>query len=214
MHENGSTRELHFEIDGELVGCRSLHDSGDVEIDCSLKNGRKHGLLWRFDTPGCLTSVLPYRDGKEHGISRQYQDGKLIGVYRLVHGTGVDLWRCVDCDDGSILLSEVHYMMDGRPQHGFEWWLNEDQRSVYHERHWLEGDLHGIERMWNDRGRLARDSPAYFVRGQKVTKRQYLRASERDETLPRWREVDNRPARSFPDEISRHLGPRRTDEMR
>jgi hypothetical protein len=126
----------------------------------------------------------------------------------MVRGTGIDLWRSTNFDDRSVILREVHYMKDGTP-HGFEWWINDDESSVYEEKHWRNGCLHGIERQWNSDGKLRRGYPKYYVDDQKVTKRQYIRAAERDPSLPRWRRSENFPLRRFPAEITRHLGRRR-----
>ncbi len=47
------------------------------------------------------------------------------------HGTGVDLWRQKkNWGNGCTYLSEARYIKDGK-WHGFEWWLNEDQKSVW-----------------------------------------------------------------------------------
>ena len=77
-------------------------------------------------------------------------------------------------------------------------WLNEDQRSVWIERHWIRGNLHGIERKWNEQHRLRRGWPRYFVGGERVNKRQYLRAAKQDPALPRFDKRDHLPERRFP----------------
>src|SRR3712207_7333504 len=41
--------------------------------------------------------------------------------------------------------------------------IYEDQTRVFSERHWWHGALHGIERWWNDRGRLSRGFPKHWV---------------------------------------------------
>ena len=58
-------------------------------------------------------------------------------------------------EDGASLyhLAEVHFMLKGH-RHGFEWWLNEDRRSVYQERRWSLDEAPGIEREWNEKGKL------------------------------------------------------------
>lgn len=153
---------------------------------------------------GALESVEPYVNGKMHGLAKQYnQEGKVIGTYRFVHGTGFDIWRC-EREDGSIAISEVFIVQDGA-LHGYEWWLKSDQHSVWHERHWQHGQYHGIERMWNAQGRLKRDYPKYWIQGKKVDKRSYLRAAEHDATFPKYQEKDNHPQRKFPAEIEKLL---------
>ena len=84
---------------------------------------------------------------------------------------------------------------------GYEWWPKADQRSVWHERHWQKGIYHGIERMWNEKGRLKREYPKYWVHGKAVSKRVYLKAADKDKTLPKFKESENRPRRKFPSDI-------------
>ncbi len=124
----------------------------------------------------------------------------------MVHGTGIDLfWNPLEgIDTAPFYLSEVHYMWDGR-LHGYTWWLNEDQASIWKEGHYIQGFLHGIEREWNEHGRLRRGFPRYFVKGDQIDKRQYLRAAAADPSLPIFRPEENSPLRTFPEEIRKHL---------
>jgi hypothetical protein len=148
----------------------------------------------------------PYSNGLAHGTARQWSDdGELIGTYSVRHGTGLDLWRCKDSwGTGKIYLSEARYLKDGM-FHGFEWWLNEDQRSVDHEHHFWKDQKHGIERVWNAEGRLKRGYPKYWFKDQQVAKRRYLRECAKDPGLPTYREADNLPKRKLPLEVARHL---------
>jgi hypothetical protein len=182
-----------------IVGERYYEEDGTLGWETPLNDGKKHGIEYRWDS-GKLLSAEPYWEGKPHGIAQQWdENGRLVGTYTLVHGTGLDVWRGTR-EDGSIYVTEIRSLRDGLP-HGFEWWLNEDQASMWWERHWHAGELHGIERQWNERGRLRRGWPKYWVRGTQVTKRQYLRAAAKDDTLPPFREEDRLPQRSFPPEI-------------
>lgn len=198
---NLETRE--YTIDGKVVGWRSYDSEGGLVTDTSLKDGKKHGrqIFWNED--GTIDFIEPFFEGKVHGTAKQYQKGKLIGTYKMVHGTGYDVW-CGHRGDGVVLVSEIHPMRDGLP-HGFEWWLNEDQLSVYEEKHWFNGKWHGIEREWNSKNKLRRGYPKYWIRGEAVTKRQYLAAARKDATLPPFRLKDNSPKREFPLEIRRLL---------
>lgn len=204
-HENGFKAAAEYILNDQVVGTRLWDEQGYLEQETPLKGGLRHGTeySWYFD--GLLTLTEPYEEGLVHGTAKQWAaDGTLLGTYTLIHGTGIDLWRG-QREDGSVRLAEVYYMRDGC-RHGYEWWLNEDQASVYIERHWWSCKLHGIEREWNEQGRLRRGYPKYFVSGKQVTKQAYLKAAETDPTLPRFRAEDNEPARTFPPEISRELG--------
>ncbi|HXG63478.1 MAG TPA: hypothetical protein VNO70_00125 [Blastocatellia bacterium] len=191
-------------FDGKVVGERFYEEDGTLVIETPLKDGKRHGVVYCWHDTGELLSAEPYVDGLLHGTSLQWsEDGALLGTYALVHGTGYDIWRNVG-EDGRIYISEIHSLQAGLP-HGFEWWLNEDQRSVWEERHWHLGELHGIERRWNRAGGLSRGWPKYWVRGERVTKKQYLRAVESDASLPAFREADQFPKRNFPDGLQRLL---------
>jgi MORN repeat variant len=184
-------------LDGQVVGQRAYDSSGRLMRETPLENGHKHGREYIWDEKGHLESEEPYVNGQLHGLARQYnREGKVIGTYRFVRGTGYDVWR-YEREDGTIGISEIHSIQDGA-RHGFEWWLCDDQRSVWHERHWRQGNVHGIERMWNREGRLKRGYPKYWIRNQAVSKREYSKAAEKDETLPKFREIENRPERRFP----------------
>lgn len=187
-------------LNNEVVGQRAYDSDGALRMEMPLKSGKKHGREYIWDEEGFLESVEPYVDGKMHGLAKQYnRKGKVIGTYRFVHGNGYDIWRC-EAKDGSVRISEIFTVRDGA-LHGFEWWVKGDQRSVWHERHWQRGIYHGIERMWNTNGRLKRGYPKYWVQGKAVRKRAYVRAAEKDKTLPPYLEEENRPQRKFPDDI-------------
>ena len=206
VYPDGTRKEVECWLNGQRVGRRHFHASGELRGECAFRVGVQHGMLYRWDEPSKLLSAEPYENGVPHGTAYQWaDDGRLIGTYTLDHGTGIDLWWH-DWSDGSVTLAEVHSMQDGAP-HGFEWWLNPDER-LWWERHWQRWKLHGIEREWNTRGRLCRGYPRYWVHGERVTKRQYLKAAAQDPSLPPFRAEENEPQRTFPPEVAAHLGPR------
>jgi len=183
-----------------MVGTRYFHESGELEDECPFKDGLVHGVRYRADTPGRLLSAEPFANGLPHGTARQWSaEGQLLGTYRMKRGTGTDLWWCDNSETGPY-LSEARFVKDGR-WHGFEWWLKEDQTSIWQERHFRNDELHGIERCWNSNGRLRRGYPKYHVNNFHVTKREYLRACAADPTLPHFRPADDLPQRTFPPEV-------------
>ncbi len=194
-----SYRTTECRHNSQVVGQRRYSRDGVLVMETPLRDGRKHGREYTWDENGWLSLVEPYAYGKIHGTARQYDEhGRVIGTYRCVHGTGYDIWRSW-CSGETPSVSEIRALRDGE-RHGYEWWVNEDQRSVHHETHLWAGQHHGIERMWNAAGKLNRGYPRYWVNGARVTRRQYLRAAKRDATLPPWREQDNNPRRVFPAE--------------
>jgi hypothetical protein len=201
-HLNGPQAfKAEYRLNGKVVGERQFDQSGRLEFERPLKNGLQHGTLYGCDD-GVVTFAEPYRNGLAHGIARQWSyDGELIGTYTMRRGTGLDLWRQkMDWGTGRVFLAEARFIREGK-WHGFEWWLNEDQKSVWNEHHFWENLQHGIERSWNHKGQLRRGYPRYWVNNKRVAKRQYLRSSARDSNLPPFRESDNRPNRKFPSEV-------------
>jgi len=198
-------REVECRVGGEVVGRRSYDEADRLIIETPLKNGKKHGRELTWDEDGDLELIEPHHNGKIHGTARQYYRGRLIGTYALKHGTGLDIWRSVN-DVESPYVAEIHRWKQGL-LHGYDWWLNEDEVSVWREAHYVDGELHGIEREWNERERLRRGYPRYWVNGQRVNKRQYLAAARRDPTLPPFSERDQSPQRQFPPEVRAAMKP-------
>lgn len=203
VHPQGKTvyfRVAECVLASQVVGYRAYDEDGRLMRETPIKNGKKHGREYIWDFEGALESVEPYVEGQLHGLAKQYdRNGKVIGTYRFVRGTGYDIWR-YRRTDGTIGISEIHSIQNSA-MHGFEWWVRSDQQSVWHERHWLQGKYHGIERIWNKEGRLKRGYPKYWIHNRAVSKREYMKAAEKDETLPKYRETDDLPQRQFPVEI-------------
>ena len=84
---------MEYFVGRSIVGCRLFNSDGELQLDCGIGRGRRHGREYRLDLPGKLLSATAYKNGLEHGVARQWSDdGELIGTYRMKHGTGVDLW--------------------------------------------------------------------------------------------------------------------------
>ncbi|MBX3063782.1 MAG: hypothetical protein KF726_12450 [Anaerolineae bacterium] len=196
-------RHTECVLDGKIVGVRWYGRDNVLLGERPLKNGQLHGRVVEWYENGNLNSIEPYLEGKPHGVAKQYSyDGKLIGTYRMVHGTGLDVWRGGD-EDGNIYITEIHPMVDGE-LHGYQWWFKHDQ-ILNEENPYRKGLLHGIQRHWNLQDRLRRGYPKYWINGEQVTKRQYLRAARTDKTLPPFDPADNQPTRRFPAKIRRLL---------
>jgi hypothetical protein len=55
-----------------------------------LRNGRRHGVVRVWHKNGVLANEERYQNGLLHGVCRQWSEaGRLLGKYRMVHGTGV-----------------------------------------------------------------------------------------------------------------------------
>jgi hypothetical protein len=205
----GPSALIHLEVrecisDGKVVGTRAYDRERRLQIETPLKDGKKHGREIYWNDDGTLNFIEPYFEGKMHGTAKQYHKGKVIGTYKMVHGTGYDVWLNQNAD-GPMHVSEIHSMRDGS-MHGFEWWLDEGQKSVHEEKYWHEGRPHGVERMWS-RGKLSRGYPKFWIQGREVKKSEYIHAAKKDPRLLPFRLKDNSPRREFPPEIRRLLRP-------
>jgi hypothetical protein len=202
----GLKQKVECVLDGEVVGIRWFGEDGLMATETPRKNGLNHGTMYyfndRMDGKLRVTFAERYRDGFAHGTARQWSlySGRLIGSYALIHGTGIDLWRGESYSGRSVHLQEARYLKSGN-WHGFEWWLDEDQKTIHQEAHFWENLQHGIRRDWNSEGKLRRGYPQYWVKNERVSKRQYLRACDKDPNLPRFREIDNLPKRNFPPDV-------------
>ena len=64
--------------------------NGQLREEVPLRKGRRHGTVRTWHKNGVLASEEPYRAGLLHGVCRQWDEtGKLLGKYRLIHGTGI-----------------------------------------------------------------------------------------------------------------------------
>jgi hypothetical protein len=177
---------------GEVVAVMLWETNGEPCWGWGLKGGKKHGLSVEWDD-ACVVFVEPYENGVAHGVAKHFDtDGKLLLETRYVRGTGVDLW----CDLFNRTLAEETWLEGGSVTDVRRW--NPDQRTVWLEERYRDGQEHGIFRQWNDRGRLRRGFPRYFVQGKRVDKRTYARRAEKDPTLPRCEPRDDDPRRRLP----------------
>lgn len=185
---SGALPSAYYRVDGEIVALITWNQDGTICSEMPIRHDMSHGVCREWGDDGQLIWECRYVRGREHGVIRQWSpDGRLLGLYKMVHGTGHDLWFD---DDGRI--AEECYRVAGH-LHGLErrW----DGRTLYRECFWKDGYCHGIEREWRNPHRLARGYPGYYVAGERVSKRQYLRAAQRDPTLPAFREQENHPRR-------------------
>ena len=195
-------RVVHCFLKGKLVGQRVYNREGILILETPMRDGLKHGREMTWSDDGELLLIEPYTKGKIHGTAKQYGwNGKVIGLYTMVHGTGFDVWRQED-EDHEVFVSEIHSLQDGLPN-GYEWSFASSKQDLWHERHWNMGKLHGIERVWNSRGRLRRGYPKFYIADQAVSKQTYNKMTLMDKTLPLLREEDNIPYRKFPAAIKR-----------
>ena len=69
---------------------RQYYRNGQLREEVPLRKGRRHGTVRTWHKNGALASEEPYRAGLLHGVCRQWDEtGKLLGKYRLIHGTGI-----------------------------------------------------------------------------------------------------------------------------
>jgi antitoxin component YwqK of YwqJK toxin-antitoxin module len=169
-----------------------LHANGRAAWAYGLdEEGEWHGLEREWDESGRLFYRARFVHGLQHGWQEQWDEqGRSLVRTRFVRGTGLDLWSC-----GSGCWEERH-MVDCLREGYERLWVG--RRNVFYEQSFRAGLEHGIERRWNDLGRLARGYPRYFVSGERVPKRAYLAARKSDPSLPVDRRDHDRPGRRWP----------------
>jgi hypothetical protein len=100
---------------------KAFHRNGQLREVVPLRNGRRHGAVRVWHKNGVLANEESYQNGVLHGLCRQWSEtGRLLGEYRMVHGTGVQrTWH----ENGRLQLefSTVHGDFSGR----YRLWLND-----------------------------------------------------------------------------------------
>jgi antitoxin component YwqK of YwqJK toxin-antitoxin module len=205
-YDTGAKREARYLAGGEVVGVRLFHPDGRIELESPRRAGEPNGTEYQWDDKGQLRSALPYVDGLEHGISRQWApDGRPLGTYELRHGTGLDLWRG-QRQDGSPYLAEARSVVSGQ-RHGLEWLIDQDQRSVHRETRFAGGLEHGIRREWDADRQLREGHPRFYLLDREVDGDEYEYGRSIDPDLPPYDAADDQAARTFPDAVAEHLTP-------
>ena len=100
-----------------------------------LRKGRRHGVIRAWHKNGVLATEEPYQNGLLHGVCRQWNEsGRLLGKYRMVHGTGV---QCEWHDNGKLQIevSTVRGEFSGRNR----MWLRDG--TLHSERFYLRGQV-------------------------------------------------------------------------
>lgn len=196
VDEHGRKFASEFWFRGQLAGRAYWNPDGTPCLAVGLRNGVPVGHQVEFHEFGGVYAE-PFVEGRLHGLARQFApDGRLLMVSPFEHGTGTDFW----CDHQG-RLAEEHPVVDGKPS-GTERWWTEDQKTVYSETEWLNGEWHGATRHWTG-GRLDRGFPKFFVEGKRVSKRAYLKLAQRDRTLPPFRPESDSPVRTLPERFLR-----------
>ncbi len=100
-----------------------------------MRSGCRHGIAHTWHKNGVLASEEPYQNGLPHGVCRRWDEaGRLLGKYRMVHGTGVQrIWH----DNGQLQV-EVS-MVRGQFCGGSRVWLRDG--NLISERIYLFGRI-------------------------------------------------------------------------
>lgn len=187
----GRKTESEFWFRGELAGRACWNPDGSPWFAVGLRGGVAVGHQVEYED-GAVVFTEPFVKGVLHGLAKQFDvNGRLLLVSPFAHGTGIDFW----CDERG-RLAEEHPLVRGKPS-GTERWWNTDQKTVSSETEWLDGEWQGARREWRD-GRLDRGFPKFYVRGERVAKRAYLKLARQDPKLPPYRPEADSPARTLP----------------
>ncbi|WP_075006557.1 toxin-antitoxin system YwqK family antitoxin [Stigmatella aurantiaca] len=189
----GRKTASEFWLNGQCVGKAEWDADGTPQMAMGLRGGRITGHRIDYHRNGVVSYAEPFLNGLLHGWAKQYSlRGRLLLASPFQRGTGIDYW----CDNRG-RLAEEHPLVGGKLSGCDRWW-DENQQTVYRETGWLDGEAHGIHREWTE-GRLRRGFPQFFIRGQRVSKREYLAASRGDSRLPAYTPQEDLPERTLPE---------------
>ncbi|MFN0136372.1 MAG: toxin-antitoxin system YwqK family antitoxin [Phycisphaerae bacterium] len=187
-----------------IVGYHVFGADSVLEIEPAHRGLPRRGTRFEFFRDGSVQFIQRFVDDLPHGYARQWtHDGRLIGSFRMIRGTGTDLWWHACSRGREHYLAEAFQSRHGW-RYGFDWWLNEDG-TLSIESHWKANKPHGVTRVWDECGHLADGYPEFFINGKKVDRATYEAAARRQKSLPKLRAIDDKPQRRFPPNIARVL---------
>ena len=78
----------------EIEKIKSYYPNGQIESECSFKNGIPHGKHQHWHENGVLAREWNFKNGTPDGVGNQWDlNGNLIVNYEIVNGTGVQkIW--------------------------------------------------------------------------------------------------------------------------
>jgi hypothetical protein len=90
---------------------RNYYRNGQLHEETPLREGRFHGIARLWHKNGTPATQEAYQNDLRHGLCRQWNDeGKLLGEYRMDHGTGIQrVWF----DNG--IVQQERSFFKGRP---------------------------------------------------------------------------------------------------
>lgn len=157
---------------------------GRMEAKLHYKNGLRNGLKENFDGDNKIWLSQEYKDGKQHGSSEMYKDGKIISKssYKAGKKHGLSLTY-----SGDQLISEGNYENDQRngiyrvynngqlvTETSYKDDLQDGLSAQYQagikkmESSYEKGKRHGVSHMYKPDGSILFES--YYLLGEKVSK--------------------------------------------
>ena len=149
-----------------------------------------------WDDDGNFLSVEPYFEGQIHGRAKLPTDLSMEPV--MTSGAG-EWWEGLRAG----VRSPQHA---GRCSSGYEWWMDADQRSTDHERHWSEGNCGDIRAGGGTiRGNCIGDTRSIGSVVKRLPNVSTSKQPRSRQNSPRFRAKDNSPRRQFPTVVQNML---------
>lgn len=137
---------------GKIQGLKKLFHkaNGKVQMEVPYRDGEQHGLAKQYDLPGRLAATIPYVGGK-------------------LHGERIDYWtmtgkrhRLIPFRQGKVhgLVREYH-----------------DNGALARERPVRDGLFQGIEKCYDEDGNLS--ATVFWIEDEKVSKEKYDKQAKR-----------------------------------
>lgn len=171
------------------------------------KNGKKHGIQKTWYKDGSPKTEAPYKNDIIHGEFKHWDEkGNLVGFYKMSNGNGV---KRIFFSNGklkekkdfknNVLSGESFIFFDNGQGKSLNW---KTKGSYYrdsfsfHKNGELycygtfdaKAKLNGTVVYFNKKGLHLEKELVYYIHGRKITKEEYLKASEKDSSLPKLEE--------------------------
>ena len=196
------------DINKKLVGIEFFDKKTKKRTKLVLyKNRKKHGVQKEWYKDGFPKSEAPYKNDIMHGVFKHWDDkGNLVGFYRILNGTGV---KKVFFSNGKVkekrefqnnkITGESFVFYNSGQANSLNWkkdGLYYTDGFAFHENGKLycygkfetRAQLNGPTVYFSKTGQPIEKELVYYIHGKKVTKEEYLEASEKDSTLPKLEE--------------------------
>ena len=171
---------MTYFVGEELVGVRQYWDRERTQLHSEelLKAGKKHGVQREWHKNGQLKVEYPYKDGQMHGTFKQWNEkGKLLGSFVMTEGSGTfQTWYPNGQIHDTIPYTKGKYNGEMRKYY--------DTGKLFQVITYKETWLTGSPTFGSVTETFGRITPNSTLKATKLQKEEYLKAAEKEKSLP------------------------------